>query len=105
MPLVIIGQIRCPRKNESEPMEIEQLDIAATLSVALGLPIPSTNLGSVFLDSIYDLADSKRLFLLYYNTKQLFNHFRNLVTSESQSKYTYFVNRIYLCNICRMQQR
>lgn len=88
VPFVTIGQVRCPmRTNESQPIEIEQLDIAATLSVALGLPIPSTNLGSVFLDNIYDLADSKRLYLLYYNTKQLFNHFRKLVTSESQSKH------------------
>ncbi|XP_032688057.1 GPI ethanolamine phosphate transferase 2 [Odontomachus brunneus] len=96
VPLVTIGQIRCPRKNESEPIEIEQLDIAATLSVALGLPIPSTNLGSVFLDSIYDLTDSKRLFLLYYNTKQLFNHFRDLVASESQNIHRKYRNTVRL---------
>ncbi|XP_014471652.1 PREDICTED: GPI ethanolamine phosphate transferase 2 [Dinoponera quadriceps] len=97
VPFVMIGQVRCPtRKNESKPIEIEQLDIAATLSVAMGLPIPSINLGSVFLDSIYDLSDSKRLFLLYYNTKQLFNHFRRLVTSESQNIHRKYRNTVKL---------
>lgn len=86
VPLVVMGGTRCSRQESGEPIEIEQLDIAATLSVALGLPIPLTNLGSVFLDSIYDLPDAKRLFLLYYNSKQLFDYFRSLFPHrESQS--------------------
>lgn len=87
VPFVAIGNTRCSsRKHESESIEIEQLDVAATLSAALGLPIPSTNLGTVFLDSIYDLADSKRLFLLHYNSKQVVDRFRELADRESQSE-------------------
>jgi len=86
VPLVVMGGTRCFRQENDEPLEIEQLDIAATLSVGLGLPIPSTNLGSVFLDNIYDLPDAKRLFLLYYNTKQLFDYFRSY--RETQSGYS-----------------
>ncbi|XP_011337922.2 GPI ethanolamine phosphate transferase 2 isoform X2 [Ooceraea biroi] len=85
VPLVMMGGTRCSHQENGESIEIEQLDIAATLSVVLGLPIPSTNLGSVFLDSIYDLPDAKRLFLLYYNSKQLFDYFRNLPHRESHS--------------------
>ncbi|XP_011140868.1 GPI ethanolamine phosphate transferase 2 [Harpegnathos saltator] len=97
VPFITIGQMHCPvQKNESEWIEIEQLDIAATLSVALGLPIPSTNLGSIFLENIYNLADSKRLFLLYYNTKQLFNHFRKLVINESQNIHRKYRNTVRL---------
>lgn len=82
--LVAIGQTHCSYQKQDKFIEIEQLDLAATLSVALGLPIPSTNLGSIFLNNIYQLADSKQLFLLYYNSKQVFNHFRNLADHDLQ---------------------
>lgn len=71
-------------RENGEPFEIEQLDVAATLSTALGLPIPSSNLGSVFLDNIYDLDDAKQLFLLYYNSRQVFDRFQKLTHCESQ---------------------
>lgn len=86
VPFITIGGTRCLRQDDGESIEIEQLDVAATLSTVLGLPIPSTNLGSVFLNNIYDLDDAKRLFLLYYNSRQVFNHFQRLVHHESQIK-------------------
>ncbi|XP_071648879.1 GPI ethanolamine phosphate transferase 2 isoform X2 [Temnothorax longispinosus] len=89
VPFITIGGTRCLRQEDGESIEIEQLDIAATLSTALGLPIPSTNLGSVFLDSIYDLDNAKRLFLLYYNSRQVFNRFRKLAHRESQIEHVY----------------
>lgn len=84
VPFITIGGTRCSRQDDGGSIEIEQLDVAATLSTVLGLPIPSTNLGSVFLDSIYDLDDAKWLFLLYYNSRQVFNRFRKLAHRESQ---------------------
>ncbi|XP_011699289.1 PREDICTED: GPI ethanolamine phosphate transferase 2 isoform X2 [Wasmannia auropunctata] len=75
------------RQADGEPIEIEQLDIAATLSAVLGLPIPSTNLGSVFLDSVHDIPDDRRLFLLHYNSRQVLDRFRKLVHDESQIEY------------------
>jgi len=84
VPFITLGGTRCSHQKDGEPIEIEQLDVAATLSTALGLPIPSTNLGSVFLDSIYNLDDAKRLFLLNYNSRQVFDRFRKLVHHKSQ---------------------
>ncbi|XP_071565902.1 GPI ethanolamine phosphate transferase 2 isoform X1 [Temnothorax nylanderi] len=89
VPFITIGGTRCLHQEDGESIEIEQLDVAATLSTALGLPIPSTNLGSVFLDSIYDLDNAKRLFLLYYNSRQVFNRFRKLAHRESQIEHVY----------------
>ncbi|XP_011874457.1 PREDICTED: GPI ethanolamine phosphate transferase 2 isoform X2 [Vollenhovia emeryi] len=89
VPFITIGGTRCLRREDGESIEIEQLDVAATLSTVLGLPIPSTNLGSVFLNSIYDLDDAKRLFLLYYNSKQVFSRFQKLAHHESQVEYVY----------------
>ncbi|KAM0728286.1 GPI ethanolamine phosphate transferase 2 [Formica fusca] len=93
VPFIAIGGTRCSHRENGEPVKIEQLDIAATLSTAFALPIPCANLGFSFLDSIYDLDDSKRLFLLHYNSRQVLDHFRKLVYRESQIEY---VNRKYL---------
>ncbi|KYN05182.1 GPI ethanolamine phosphate transferase 2 [Cyphomyrmex costatus] len=84
VPFIVIGGTHCAYQKNYEPIKIEQLDVAVTLSAALGLPIPSTNLGSVFLDNIYILDHHNWLFLLYYNTKQVFDHFRRLVHNESE---------------------
>ncbi|KYQ59999.1 GPI ethanolamine phosphate transferase 2, partial [Trachymyrmex zeteki] len=92
VPLITIGGTVCAYQEDSElrsPMEIQQLDVAVTLSAALGLPIPSTNLGSVFLDRIYDLQDAQRLFLLNYNSRQVFDHFQKFAFREDQIEYTY----------------
>ncbi|XP_020292494.1 GPI ethanolamine phosphate transferase 2 isoform X2 [Pseudomyrmex gracilis] len=84
VPFIAIGDTHCARQKSGDPIEIEQIDIASTLSAALGLPIPATNIGSMFLDSIYRLDDEKRLFLLYYNTRQVLEHYQKLAHCESQ---------------------
>lgn len=71
-------------QNYNNPKEISQIDIASTLSVILGLPIPHSNIGTVFLDDLYNLSISKKLFILYYNSKQVFSHFQKLVDYESK---------------------
>lgn len=89
VPFITIGGTRCSRNENGESIDIEQLDVAATLSAVFGLPIPSTNLGSAFLNSIYDLDDAKRLFLLYYNSRQVFNYYRKLAHHESEIECEY----------------
>ncbi|GAB1868560.1 GPI ethanolamine phosphate transferase 2 [Camponotus japonicus] len=89
VPFIAIGGTRCSHSKDSEPIEIEQIDITATLSSAFGLPIPSANLGSSFLDSIYHLDDAKRLFCLYYNSRQVLDRFQKLVYRKSQIEYIY----------------
>lgn len=98
VPFIAIGGTRCSRQKDDEPIEIEQLDIAATLSTVYGLPIPSANLGSSFLDRIFELDDMKRLFLLHYNSKQVLGRFRKFVYQESQIENVYqkYLNAVNL---------
>lgn len=53
--------------------KILQVDMAATLSVVLGLPIPSNNIGSVIpgVLNLANLKPSEQLYALYYNALQL----------------------------------
>ncbi|XP_018052891.1 PREDICTED: GPI ethanolamine phosphate transferase 2 [Atta colombica] len=93
VPIITVGGTICVYEDTELriPIEVQQLDIAVTLSAALGLPIPSTSLGSVFLDYIYNLQDDKRLFLLNYNSRQLFDHFQKF-TNETEYIYQKYLN-------------
>ncbi|KAG5347648.1 PIGG transferase, partial [Acromyrmex charruanus] len=93
VPIITVGGTMCVYEDTELkiPIKVQQLDIAVTLSAALGLPIPSTSLGSVFLDYIYNLQDDKRLFLLNYNSRQLFDHFQKF-TNETEHIYQKYLN-------------
>lgn len=82
VPFIAIGG-EC-LQNSNRFTEISQIDIASTLSVILGVPIPFSNIGTAFLDTLYHLPVSKKLFVLHYNARQLFYHFRKLVDYESE---------------------
>ncbi|CAL7933068.1 unnamed protein product [Xylocopa violacea] len=94
VPFIAIGG-EC-LQNKDRPTEISQIDIASTLAAVLGLPIPYSNMGTVFLDILYDLPISKKLFILYYNSKQLFNHFQKLTAYESEYAYKKYLEAIKL---------
>nr|XP_033197814.1 GPI ethanolamine phosphate transferase 2 [Bombus vancouverensis nearcticus] len=97
VPFIAIGGKS--HKNHIEgPIEISQIDIASTLSVILGVPIPYSNIGTIFLDSLYDLPISKKLFILYYNSNQIFNHFKKLANYESEYAYHKYLEAIKLHN-------
>lgn len=81
VPFIAIGG-NCFQSHNSFT-EISQIDIASTLSVILGVPIPFSNIGTVFVDTLYNLPTSKKLYLLYYNAKQVFHHFQKLADYES----------------------
>lgn len=83
VPFIAIGG-KSHKNHIEDPIEISQIDIASTLSVILGVPIPYSNIGTIFLDSLYDLPISKKLFILYYNSNQIFNHFKKLANYESE---------------------
>ncbi|XP_043527407.1 GPI ethanolamine phosphate transferase 2 isoform X3 [Frieseomelitta varia] len=97
VPFVIIGT-KNHQNYIKDPIEISQIDIASTLSVILGVPIPYSNIGTIFLDALYDLPISKKLFILYYNSKQVFNHFQKLVGYESEYAYHKYLEAIKLHN-------
>ncbi|KZC05549.1 GPI ethanolamine phosphate transferase 2, partial [Dufourea novaeangliae] len=83
-------------QNNSHFTEVAQVDIASTLSTILGVPIPYSNLGSVFLDSLYNLPVSKKLYVLFYNAKQVFNHFQQLTDYKSEYAYQKYMEAIKL---------
>ncbi|XP_078036093.1 phosphatidylinositol glycan anchor biosynthesis class G [Augochlora pura] len=85
VPFIAIGG-KC-MQHDNHFTEITQIDIASTLSTVLGVPIPHSNVGSVFLDSLYDLPVSKKLYVLYYNAKQVFSHFQQLTDYKSEYAY------------------
>ncbi|XP_076621223.1 phosphatidylinositol glycan anchor biosynthesis class G isoform X3 [Colletes latitarsis] len=96
VPLIAIGG-EC-MQNDNHFKEIAQIDIASTLSIILGVPIPFSNLGTVFLDSLYKLPISKTLFILYYNAKQVFNHFQQLTDYKSEYAYQKYLEAVKLHN-------
>ena len=85
VPVIVIGA-SCPRK-ESDSHKIAQIDLAATLSVILGVPIPSSNLGTVSLEMLDDLPFQKKLFILYYNSRQLLTSFKKFPNYKAQRKF------------------
>ncbi|XP_063994998.1 GPI ethanolamine phosphate transferase 2 [Diachasmimorpha longicaudata] len=91
VPFVVFGE-SCP----GESSQIEQVDIATTLSMILGIPIPQSNLGSVAMEIIRDLPDAYQLFLLHYNAKHMFSHFRKLSEFESSEIYDNYYKTIKL---------
>ncbi|XP_053996555.1 GPI ethanolamine phosphate transferase 2 isoform X1 [Hylaeus anthracinus] len=94
VPFIAIGG-ECTNNHFTE---VSQIDIASTLSTIMGVPIPFYNLGTVFTDTLYDLPVSKKLFILYYNAKQVFNHFQKLPDYKSEYAYQKYLEAIKLHN-------
>lgn len=86
VPFLTFGASSCPAKN-NHPNRMAQVDVASTLSVMLGLPIPALNVGSVPLVMLNGLPDSSKLFILYYNSQQVFKQFEELPGYESSRKW------------------
>lgn len=93
VPIVTIGT-SCPPETNGEPRQIAQIDLASTLSVLLGVPIPSSNLGTVSLDILNDLPVQKKLFILYYNAQQLLNNFKEIPNYKAEEAYKEYENAI-----------
>ncbi|XP_058796314.1 GPI ethanolamine phosphate transferase 2 isoform X2 [Phymastichus coffea] len=91
VPLLAFGR-PCTNKNE----DIAQIDIASTLSVLLGTPIPSSNLGSVILELMSELTWSQKLFALYYNAEQLFLQYQKIPSYSTTDAFTNYQNAIKL---------
>ncbi|KAJ8664807.1 hypothetical protein QAD02_006469 [Eretmocerus hayati] len=94
VPLIAFG-ISCTNLENSEK-EIAQIDIAPTLSVLLGTPIPSSNLGSIIPNLMEGLSFTHQLFALHYNAKQLFSHYEILHNFQPNEVYETYQNAITL---------
>ncbi|KAK0084272.1 hypothetical protein PV325_007346 [Microctonus aethiopoides] len=93
VPLVAFGLNNTPNIRDNF-VQIEQVDIATTLAVILGVPIPSSSIGSVSLNMINNLSPSNKLFILYYNAKCIFAHYQKLSDYQTQSGYLKYLRAI-----------
>ncbi|KAI4501714.1 hypothetical protein M0802_003049 [Mischocyttarus mexicanus] len=94
VPVIAIGA-NCS-KSYSQPKKISQLDMAATLSVMLGLPIPYSNFGSIALDLLDNLPISRKLFALYYNAKQVHTQFKELTDYNIEYAHHKYMDAVKL---------
>ncbi|XP_077388469.1 GPI ethanolamine phosphate transferase 2, catalytic subunit isoform X2 [Festucalex cinctus] len=70
-PLVLISPAFKRKDGMESPVKIEQVDVAATLSLSLGLPIPKNSVGRV-IASVFDEASLRdQLRFLHLNSHQL----------------------------------
>ena len=70
VPLVIVG-CKC---SDSSLIEVyEQTDIASTISVLLGQPIPASCIGTIIPELIETFPKDEQLYILYYNSQRLYN--------------------------------
>lgn len=66
VPLIFIGPL-C--EKSSRPYK--QIDIAATLSILLGQPIPANSIGSLMPNFLTQLTAEQRLYAYLYNCRRL----------------------------------
>ncbi|XP_034944555.1 GPI ethanolamine phosphate transferase 2 isoform X2 [Chelonus insularis] len=96
VPLIAYGTDYSSSNLAANHDKIEQIDIAATIAMMLGLPLPSSNLGSVSIDIINTLPFQSKLFMLHYNAVQVFKHFEKLPDYESFRCYFNYISAIKL---------
>ncbi|XP_063238510.1 GPI ethanolamine phosphate transferase 2 isoform X3 [Bacillus rossius redtenbacheri] len=81
VPIVTLG-LGCPGSSRTaEP--VGQIDLAPTLSVLLGLPIPAGSLGKLVPGLLRGLPPSRQLHALLYNARGLAAKFRGHVAAHS----------------------
>uniref|UniRef100_A0A1B6DRI5 GPI ethanolamine phosphate transferase 2 C-terminal domain-containing protein n=1 Tax=Clastoptera arizonana TaxID=38151 RepID=A0A1B6DRI5_9HEMI len=71
VPVITLG-LNCPDYNKEE---IFQINIASTLSVLWGLPIPADNVGFVITPLLHKYSLHQKLYIYYYNSLQVLNIF------------------------------
>lgn len=65
----------------------QQIDIAPTVSVLLGLPIPESSIGSLIIDMLSELSYEDQLYALNYNSGRLLKMISEKVSiTELQDK-------------------
>lgn len=74
VPLIFLGP-SCLQSNET----YNQIDIPATMSVLLGLPIPASSIGTIIPNLLTGISEEQQLFAYYYNGERLL---RKLIALE-----------------------
>lgn len=86
VPLVAFG-LNNTLNVRNNFIQVAQVDIATTLAVILGIPIPSSSIRSISLNMINNLSPSNKLFILYYNAKCIFAHYKKISDYQTQREY------------------
>lgn len=74
-----------------------QIDLAPTLSVLMGLPIPNNNLGQVLLGALKGLSDEEILNVMYINTQQIVKLMEASIPDfEKESSYDLYLHAVEL---------
>lgn len=68
VPLIVIGP-QCQQNGES----FKQIDMTATISVLLGVPIPSSSIGTLIPNFLQSLSMEQKLYAYFYNGQRLLN--------------------------------
>lgn len=85
VPLVVTGA-QC----ESSETIYNQIDLATTISVLLGLPIPSSSIGTVIPELLGDLTPQQQLFAFHYNGERLLAKVRDQFLFEDFGDKEFF---------------
>ncbi|XP_074094863.1 phosphatidylinositol glycan anchor biosynthesis class G isoform X2 [Cotesia typhae] len=100
VPLLMIGGNYSHNNNNLNNKmvnQIDQIDITPTLAVILGLPLPYLNIGVVSLNIInYNLSSAQKLYILYYNGRQVLNHFKKLSNFHLKQCYLNYLKAVQL---------
>ena len=64
--------------------EVEQIDLAPTISLMLGLPVPQNSLGTLIIDALSGLTIRQKLSATYINAQQLLRVLENNVKNYKQ---------------------
>lgn len=80
VPLIVIGP-QCQQNDDT----FKQIDMTATISVLLGVPIPSSSIGTLIPNFLQSLSMEQKLYAYFYNGQRLLNKFVEFLGNESMS--------------------
>lgn len=79
VPLIVIGR-KCTKQSRES---YNQIDIAPTVSVLSGLPIPASSIGTLIPELLADLSMEHQLYAFHYNTQRLMD---KLISAEGSDR-------------------
>lgn len=78
VPLIVIGP-QCQQNDEI----FKQIDMTATISILLGVPIPSSSIGTLIPNFLQNLSMEQKLYAYFYNGQRLLNKLIEFHGNES----------------------
>lgn len=79
----------------------KQIDVTATLSVLLGLPIPAPSIGTIIPNFLQSLSMEQKLYAYYYNGQRLLDKILEFEHIDTVKESGIFPNKFILINPIR----